>query len=578
MKAPNEPSTMDRRTFLGGVGLLGTGLAATGLFGCASAGDGKASAEESSPAAQSTDGGDAWLGAEPEISDEECVETLEVEILVVGGGTGGWFAAAAAAEEGADVLLIDKLQTPVGIRGSVGAVESKLHAEHGVTIDKADILNDMIDLGNNEGDARLIKRWIDESGETADWYIDLLTRAGARVGLEYNMPPEETRYACWPTLIYSYDEETSVITEAFDQAVSDAGGKTRYQTTMVKLIKEEDGVVGAYATNEDGEYIRINASKGVVLATGGYGGNKDMYLALQKDLAKSIVTTSCWLSSTGDGIKAALWAGAAFDSVKSSMVFDRGVVPLEAEMKGPWDSGGGLLTFGSQPWLQVDANGRRFMNESSPYDFVVHAAKNLPEGCWYSLFDSNWKSDIERFHTINCSTLVEREGGFNGHWFTLNKMSGTEGLAGVDMAEALLRTAVEGGFVCEADTLEEICEKAGMPYENLDATVERYNELYDAQNDEDFGKEAFRLSAVRTPPFYLARMGGVVLCTLDGIKVDADTMAALDTDGNPIEGLYMAGVDLGGYFGLSYDNLAGGSNAGRMATLGRSLGKALANA
>lgn len=109
--------------------------------------------------------------------------------------------------------------------------------------------------------------------------------------------------------------------------------------------------------------------------------------------------------------------------------------------------------------------------------------------------------------------------------------------------------------------------------EQFKATVARYNELYDKQVDEDFGKEAFRLSQLRTAPFEGVRMsGGYFICTLDGIKID-ENMNALTPEGKPIEGLYVAGDCSGSYFDGSYPNLLAGAAAGRSVTFGRRAGK-----
>ena len=118
-----------------------------------------------------------------------------------------------------------------------------------------------------------------------------------------------------------------------------------------------------------------------------------------------------------------------------------------------------------------------------------------------------------------------------------------------------------------------LAEKLGLPVENFKATVDRYNELYDKQQDEDFGKEAYRLSEMRTAPFEGVRMsGGYFICTMDGIKIDTN-INAVDTNGNPIEGLYVAGDCSGGYFDTSYPNLLAGAAAGRSVTFGRLAGK-----
>ena len=131
---------------------------------------------------------------------------------------------------------------------------------------------------------------------------------------------------------------------------------------------------------------------------------------------------------------------------------------------------------------------------------------------------------------------------------------------------------VKDGFVQQADTIEELAEKLGLPKETLTATVERYNELYDKGVDEDFGKEAHRMSALRTAPFYGAKNCGYILCTMDGIQIDLN-MNAVDTEGNAIPGLYVVGNDSGAYFSATYPNLSTGAACGRTVTFGRRAGR-----
>ena len=177
------------------------------------------------------------------------------------------------------------------------------------------------------------------------------------------------------------------------------------------------------------------------------------------------------------------------------------------------------------------------------------------------VWDANYIEDMMRFDTHGCSRMFDHVNGAESVWpLALNE--------GVFMP--MYR---EQGYVVKADTIEELAEKLGLPVDNFKATVDRYNELYDKQDDEDYGKEAYRLSALRTAPFEGIRMsGGYFICTMDGIKIDTN-INAVDKDGNPIEGLYVAGDCSGGYFDTSYPNLLAGAAAGRSVTFGRLAGK-----
>ena len=250
------------------------------------------------------------------------------------------------------------------------------------------------------------------------------------------------------------------------------------------------------------------------------------------------------------------------DETHAGMLFDRGAV--KPDQTG-CDEQGVLFWMGSQPFLKVDLNGQRFTNESGCYDHILHDAFNLPGMTYAMLWDANYIQDMERFDTHGCSRMFPHANGAESVW-------------PLEFNEAVFMSQYrEQGIVVSADTIEELADKLGLPREALKATVERYNELADKQQDEDFGKESFRLSALRQAPFEGVRMsGGYFICTLDGIKIDTH-MNALTPQGTPIEGLYVAGDCSGGYFDGSYPNLLAGCAAGRSVTFGRLAGKLAAH-
>lgn len=154
-------------------------------------------------------------------------------------------------------------------------------------------------------------------------------------------------------------------------------------------------------------------------------------------------------------------------------------------------------------------------------------------------------------------------------------MQVTRSVAGLTAVEEQMEGNVEDGYIIKADTIAELAEGLGIDADALQATVDRYNELVAAGEDTDFGKDAYRLSAIDEPPFYGMKMGGLPLCTLDGVVIN-DDYQVLDTDNQPIDGLYSVGVDSGCCYAHTYPNFSAGTNAGRSATAGMLVGKALA--
>jgi len=505
-----------------------------------------------------------WLGEAPVIEEKDVVETIDTEVLVIGAGTAGLFAACAAVEEGAKTILIEKMDEEFGgsgIRDTLGAIGSKQQIENGDNPNKYDVITELYRQSNGYGDQRLYKLWADNSGEAIDWYTERVTEGGLRFRHEVDSHDVNVRYPVYDighSLQMSDTEGAHGATaNILKDYAKNLGLEIHYNTSLISLIKDGTAVTGIYASTEKG-FVRYNASKGVIVCTGGYSLNMDMMKALQPETVKIININYSYPGSQGDGIKACLWAGAAMDDTHGGMLFDRGgIMPDQVGC----EKTGVLFWMGSQPFLKVDLNGKRFTNESGCYDHILHTANNLPGMTYAMVWDANYIEDMMRFDTHGCSRMFDHVNGAESVWpLALNE--------GVFMP--MYR---EQGYVVKADTIEELAEKLGLPVDNFKATVERYNELYDKQDDEDFGKEAYRLSALRTAPFEGIRMsGGYFICTMDGIKIDTN-INAVDKDGNPIEGLYVAGDCSGGYFDTSYPNLLAGAAAGRSVTFGRLAGK-----
>lgn len=565
-----------RRSFLKGAAAAMATTASAGLLAACATNTQNLSDTSAPQGASAGPAAADWLGVPPSISDSDCAETIECDVLVCGAGTAGYFAACAAAEAGAHTLLIDKGEAGNGVRSSaLAAIGTKKQKEAGSSIDKLDIINDFANYANNRNDMRLLRLWADESAEAIDWYTDLVESNGMFVEAETNMPSEPTRYHMWPTghgTVLELGKNGHVdgqipvenrIVEICNQYLAEHGGEFAGKHELKMLIKDGNKVVGAYATNADGDYVRINASKGVILATGGFGSNQEMYEALQPEICASLAGLMAFPTCTGDGIKAGIWAGGVLEQAKSSVLFCRAIVTNDVEIGKPFETPYEYFAFSEQPFLKVGIDGNRLCNESSPYSYVAYAAAKTRDRAWYPIWDSNWKEDVERFHTIGCSTLIFRDGGCHDPGENL----------GIESVEAQMNDLVDRGYVVKADTVEELAAGLGIDdAATLAKTIDRYNELYDKGEDEDFGKDPFRLSALRTPPFYGMRVGGQLLCTLQGLLVDTN-LQVLDEERNPIEGLYAIGNDQGGYYNGVYPNFAAGANAGRCATLGRVAGK-----
>ncbi len=517
--------------------------------------------------AEDKDDGD-WLGKAPEIAEKDIVKTIDTDILVVGCGTGGMFAVASAAEAGGKVIGIDRFPVGTGIREDLGAIDSRYQKKWGTKIDKFEFIAMATTYAGGHIQQDLVKLWADKSGAVIDWLGDRCAERGIELWHESGDKGDSTRYKHFatghsPKLPHGKDA-LSLNKILLDYAVKQ-GARFDFNTKMVKLEKKDGRVTGIIATNPDGAYVRYNAKKGVVIATGGYARNYKMLEALQPWNLRIVGSSAAMPGALGDGIRACLWAGAKMDETHSMMMFDRCALRPDQNPGLDTIKNGktGFFWMGSQPWLKVNKDGKRFMNESGTYENILHADEYQKGHAHYSIFDSNWPKWAERFKMHGCSRLFPFENGAEpNHLWS-------------EIKEKMLPKLIERGFVMQANTIEELAEKLGLPPEELKRTVARNNELFRKGEDVDYGKEKHRLSPVDTAPFYGAKNTGWMLCTMDGIQINTE-MNAIDTEGNPIAGLYVIGNDSGGYFANEYPNLATGMACGRTVTFGRLVGLALA--
>ena len=559
MNNGHTSSNLSRRSFLTGTAAAGA-LAAFGLAGCAPQNAGAGTAAES--AAQEGSTSADWLGEAPSFSDDHVVKTYDADVIVVGAGTAGMFAACSAVENGASCIAIDKTTPDVvsnGIRDTMAAIGSSQQLADGENPNKFDVINEMVRQANGYGDDRLYRLWADLSGEAMDWYEARLAEDGTPFKHEIDEHSHETRFPTYE-VGHSIQWEGKESNKQYacsvlrDYGIS-KGLEYHNETSMKSLIKENDRVVGLYAESPEG-VIRYNAKNGVIMCTGGYASNEEMMKALQPESEALCCIRKSFPTCVGDGIKACLWVGGVMDETHAAMIFDRGGIKPDAIDA----SEGKLFWMGSQPFLKVDLNGNRFTNESGCYDHILHTSFNLPHQTYCMVWDANYQEDIKRFETHGCSRLYPHA-------------NGTAPVMSIDVVNGMNAKLMEDGYIVESDTIEGLAEKLGLPKDAFAKTVARYNELADNGEDTDFGKEAFRLSHLDTPPFRGIRMhGGYLITTLDGIKID-ETMHVVDENGEAIPGLYCAGDCSGGYFGNSYVNLLSGDAAGRSVTFGRYAGK-----
>ena len=514
-----------------------------------------------------------WLGKEPDIDEASITETIDTDIVIVGAGNGGMFAAAYAAANGLNFRVVEQNSAVQDTRHWDGAIDSSAAKDAGApATDKAKLLSEISRYASGKCDQRVVKTWINESAAMHDFMRSILEdkygwECEFTAGDEAKWPDENGEHNT--DYLFPVQEHNYMASESksgtprnvlLQQYIEELGYTVDFKTSLAKLEKNADGrITGIIAqSTEDGHFIRYNANDGVLLACGGFPGNP--YMMEQLDPLGTSVTTACSYSPSdkGYGIRAAVWAGANLDKEAAPMLFDRGIVApgvdggyVESESAFGGKAFPGTIRQynpGTQPFLKVNRNGERFANESCPYNDIVYAAAHQPGRVYAQICDANILEDAKRFHTIGCSAQTRN----GGEAYLQGKMD----------------EAIEAGALFKCDTIEELADKLGFTGEAKDtflATIDRYNELYDNQNDVDFGKPAYRLSAIRQAPFYGCWLGASLLCTEQGIAIN-EKGQALDNENKPMPGLYVTGDMSGSFFANNYPCLMAGVAMGRTLT------------
>lgn len=532
---------------------------ALGLTACSPA----VSVDVAASSSAADDGKPSFFTAPDPIADSEIAETVETEVLVIGAGYSGLASAVSAQENGCQVIVAEKTAQANGRGAGTGVINSSYAVSQGCEVkDKAAAAFRWSQTCGNRCNESLVGLFFEQSGPAMDWLLGKAEKYGVKVDLwdgysRNPLLPDEPGYH-----MLSADMEASGMAD-FDQSkfftvellyhiACDAGIEFIFESPACQLIKEGDRVVGAILETADG-YKKVLASKGVVIATGDIAADEEMvdyYCPIVKK-AEPIYTPVG--VNTGDGHKMALWAGAAMQD---------GPFPPMLHPQRYCDKSSNQL---QGPFLFVNQQGKRFFNEGTwvqPKSLQI--MMNTEEGIAYTIFDSSWKRDL----------MASFPYGGGMFWDSFRYVGSSSYEDTITYYENSLEECYELGSAFKADTLDELAEMIGAPADELKATVERYNSLCEAGEDTDFCKNPNLLFPVMEPPFYSTKVGACLLTIVGGIKVNAD-LQALDSNAQPIEGLYAVGNASGDSYAVDYPINVPGNSHGRALTWGYHVGRVL---
>ena len=526
-----------------------------------------------------TAGGDAaassdedWLGTEPEIDESKVTKTVDVDVAVVGCGIAGVAACRSVAEDGGLVAAFEKADGPQCRSGEYAVINGKVQAKWGRDTWTREQIDDIIDSHMVESTYRckrsIMSKWAHNIGDAFDWWVDAnpglyyaeTTRSAIPdekadnflIPIFYPLPEhydwKQERFPCYPTSV-EFKPDQHVTVEANMQKAVDTGNvQTFYGCFVEKLIMEDGRCVGLYARDAaTGDYIKCNAAKGVILSTGDYSQNTKMLQHFCPEVIENNiqclftnVDVEGSFTNQGDGIQLGMWAGAQVQQSHAPMIHHMG--------GGADLSGVGVM--GNAGFLNLDLNGKRFMNEDLPGQQLENQIELQKNRESWQIFDSNWPQQLPYMPAAHGGACYfedyasEDEGPKNNTTYRNYK------------SPYQLEAAVADGRAVKADTLEELVAKlypddTAAQQTALDS-IQRYNELAKAGYDEDFHKPASRLFAVENGPFYADKFTtALLLVCIGGLESDEDCHT-FDADRNVIPGLYVAGNIQGNRFATEY--------------------------
>ena len=521
-------------------------------------------------AASSSD--EDWLGTEPEIDESKVAKTVDVDVAVVGCGIAGVAACRSVAEDGGLVAAFEKADGPQCRSGEYAVINGKVQAKWGRDTWTREQIDDIIDSHMVESTYRckrsIMSKWAHNIGETFDWWVEAnpdlyyaeTTRSAIPdesadnfiIPIFYPLPEhydwKQERFPCYPTSV-EFKPDQHVTVEANMQKAIDTGNvQTFYGCFVEKLIMENGRCVGLYARDAaTGEYIKCNASKGVILSTGDYSQNTKMLKHFCPEVIENNI--QCLFTNVdvegnftnqGDGIQLGMWAGAQVQQSHAPMIHHMG---------GGADLAG-VGVMGNAGFLNLDLNGKRFMNEDLPGQQLENQIELQKNRESWQIFDSNWPEQLPYMPAAHGGACYyedyasEDEGPKNNTTYRNYK------------SPYQLEAAVADGRAVKADTLEELVAKiysddTAAQQTALDS-IQRYNELARAGYDEDFHKPASRMWAVENGPFYADKFTtALLLVCIGGLESDEDCHT-FDADRNVIPGLYVAGNIQGNRFATEY--------------------------
>lgn len=479
-------------------------------------------------------GGDAVKLMKPyKVEKISKTENLKTDLVVIGGGAAGMIGAINASQQGLNVILLEKMEFLGGASAICGGIVVAQGSEAQKSLgEKSDspskMAFDLLANGKQMNDLSGLTFYALNVGKSIDWLVkqgvELNTKAGFAFRAEHKTPR-----------VLPFVGGCPKYAETLRDVLAKTKTDVKLSTRATKFIFDDGAVTGVEAESKDGTRYIINA-KAVLLATGGYGWNKNM---LKGDLKQALYYGP--VSSTGDGHQMAEKIGAAMQLMDYGKVYPQGIESSRGIAKSTLQGNNAAY---DNSGILVSAEGNRIANEKGAGKAILAAMMKLKNATAY---------------------LVMDEPSFKA----FRKIIGNNGISDTDVEKWLAANGKSAPVFAHGDTLEAAAAAAGIDAKNLKATIERYNGFVKAGKDSDFGRPARFMKAEVSAkgPYYIVEQKPRFATTMGSVVVDT-SLHVLDKAGNPIPNLYAAGEVANAVHG---DDSAPGANVGWGVTSGKAV-------
>lgn len=484
----------------------------------------------------------AGLQTTPKLPDWD----QSVDVVVVGCGGAGALAALAASEEGARCVVLEKMPlrggTTVLSGGLTWLPNNPLAAQNPDHRDStADVVAYLTACAKGQCDADLIRVFAESSVETAKYLLGTLSAPYRNYeAWDYHprFPGARRGRGLRPEAGAGGAELMGLFSRALDRRKISVLTGTVAERLLMDEHRRVRGVIGRTGSGT----LPVQARKGIILATGGFGWHQMMRREFLKPSPLACVGQK---GSTGDGIRLGMSLGAAIGNMNemcgcTALDFPGLVRPL-------------LLLSGPRNGILVNRAGRRFSNESKDYDTVITA--------FY-----RYDAASDSYANLPAYLVLDQKGFESGpipydfcpDWSKDNQ------------------SEVQKGWIMKSNSVEGLAEQLGIDRTGLVETVAQVNSFVWQGKDEDFHRgaepDSAPLKLLATPPFYGIETVAGVIDTMGGLKINGRAQV-LDVFGEPIAGLYAAGTTAHQAWGVYYP--AGGAFLGQNFVFGRIAGKSV---